>query len=92
MPFLDPVKQQQQKKLAKVVNIIEMQLLLRFHISTNDSSLNYFICAVLAPGQLSPCSKEAVVDPIIFGSVLLCKLLSPRRKLKMTYNLGVVKQ
>ena len=56
---------QTKTKIGKSVSIIETQPLLMIHIMTNNSGLvQLVVFAVLAPGQLQPCPKEAVADPL----------------------------
>ena len=52
-------------KMARVVSIVKTDLLLTICTMTNDSRLvQLLVCAVLVPGQLLSCPKEAVADLI----------------------------
>ena len=79
-PFPNPIKQQQ-KNLAKVISTVETQLQLAIRTMKNDT--NYFVCAVLIPGQLLPCLKQAVADPLskYVGVFFSAMLPSPQKKL-----------
>ena len=51
--------------MAKMASITKTQTVLTIRITTNDSQLvQLFGYGVLAPGQLLPCPKEDISDPL----------------------------